>query len=101
IEEVHERMYEIYEVREKEDIDKDYIESKGPSYEQSLKAITTDFEETKREVQDLKKMYYFDDHDMDHYLSLEKAISKRKDEFKQIMSELEGKSTSNTELRNQ
>lgn len=101
IEEVQERMDEIYELLEKEAIDKNYIESKVPSYEQSLKVITTHFEETKREVQDLKKMYYFDDHDMDHYLSLEKAISKRKDEFKQIMSELEGKSTSHSELRTQ
>src|SRR5699024_5333742 len=82
IEEVQERMDEIYELLEKEAIDKNYIESKVPGYEQSLKAITTHFEETKREVQDLKKMYYFDDHDMDHYLSLEKAISKRKEDRK-------------------
>src|SRR5699024_11571509 len=44
IEEVQERMDEIYELLEKEAIDKNYIESKVPSYAQSLQLITTHFE---------------------------------------------------------
>ncbi|HEX6594644.1 MAG TPA: septation ring formation regulator EzrA [Bacillota bacterium] len=101
IQEVEERMDEIYELLEKEALDKNYVEAKIPNYEQFVREITAHFEETQREVADLKKMYYIDDHDMDYYLSLEKAITKRKDECEQIIAQLEGKSIPHSELRAQ
>ncbi|MFD2046342.1 septation ring formation regulator EzrA [Ornithinibacillus salinisoli] len=100
ISELEERIQEMYELLEKEALAKSYMESKVPSYQKSLHEIAATFEDTKVEVETLKKTYYFDDQDMEKYLSLEKSITQLQKQYEEIKNGLE-KNVAHSELRSQ
>lgn len=99
IEEIEERMKEMYQLLEKEAIAKNYVETKMPSYQQSLEEMTASFSNTKEEVEQLQKSYYFEDSDMEKYLTLEKSIAKLNSQMEAFVSEIEQKKVPHTKLR--
>ncbi|MGX4669921.1 septation ring formation regulator EzrA [Cerasibacillus sp. JNUCC 74] len=99
IEEIEERMKEMYQLLEKEAIAKNYVDTKMPSYQQSLEEMTASFSNTKEEVEQLQKSYYFEDSDMEKYLTLEKSIAKLNSQMEAFVSEMEQKKVPHTKLR--
>ncbi|SET45405.1 septation ring formation regulator [Oceanobacillus limi] len=99
IEELNDRIQEMYQLLEKEAIAKSYMESKAPVYQKSLKEIAASFDETKSDVERLKKTYYFDDQDMEKYLSLEKNINQLKKQYDEIQAGLESEDIAHSDLR--
>ncbi|MUK86834.1 septation ring formation regulator EzrA [Ornithinibacillus sp. L9] len=100
ITELEERIQEMYHLLEKEALAKSYMESKVPTYQTSLEQIASTFEETKNEVEQLKKTYYFDDQDMEKYLNLDKSISQLKKQFVELKDGLVS-DVAHSELRTQ
>src|SRR5699024_8578138 len=72
--EIEDRIKEMYELLETEAIAKNYIETKMPSYQQTIEKLAEAFDHTKIEVETLRKTYYFEDEDMENYRALEKSI---------------------------
>jgi septation ring formation regulator len=99
IEEIDERIKEMYQLLEKEAIAKNYLESKLPRFEQSLEAITEEYDSTKEEVEQLRKAYYFEDDDMEKYLSIGKSISALNDRLVVIKDEIEDVNVGHSNLR--
>ncbi|SHF79435.1 septation ring formation regulator EzrA [Ornithinibacillus halophilus] len=98
-EELDERIQEMYQLLEKEAIAKNFMETQIPSYQESLDEIAASFNNTKTDVEELKKTYYFDDQDMEKYLSLEQSIAQLHKQFEEILNELEDSDRTHTELR--
>ncbi|SEQ10101.1 septation ring formation regulator [Virgibacillus subterraneus] len=99
IEEVEERIAEMYQLLEKEAIAKNYVETKVPSYQEALDSLEENFLTTKEEVETLKKTYYFEDSDMEKYLSLEKSILKLKNQLEELSNDIESENSTHSELR--
>ncbi|WP_042146404.1 septation ring formation regulator EzrA [Paucisalibacillus sp. EB02] len=99
--EIEDRIQEMYQLLEKEAIAKNYMESQASSYHKSVLEVAASFEETKSEVETLKQTYYFDDQDMEKYLSLEKRITQLQKVYDEIEFGLEDKKTPHSELRTQ
>ncbi|MFC4556712.1 septation ring formation regulator EzrA [Virgibacillus kekensis] len=98
-EEVDERIAEMYQLLEKEAIAKSYVETKIPGYEEALNSLESSFHITKDEVELLRQTYYFEDSDMEKYLSLEKSIVQLRNQLNELGTEIETKNSSHTELR--
>ncbi|MBU5265561.1 septation ring formation regulator EzrA [Virgibacillus proomii] len=99
IEEIEGRMKEMYQLLEKEAIAKNYVDTKMPTYQQTLEEMTASFSNTKEEVEQLQKSYYFEDSDMEKYLTLEKSIAKLNSQMEAFVSEVEQKKVPHTKLR--
>jgi len=98
IQEIEERLKEIYELLEKEAIAKNYIETKMPGYREMIDEVAASFLDTKAEVEKMKRAYYFEDSDMEQYLALDKAVQQLKSQLDELEYELE-KETSHSDLR--
>lgn len=101
VSEAEERIKEMYQLLEKEAIAKSYMESQIPSYHELLNDLGTTFQDTKNEVEMLKKAYYFEDSDMEKYLTLEKAITQLKKQLDELNAGMEADGASHSELRTQ
>ncbi|WP_047985110.1 septation ring formation regulator EzrA [Ornithinibacillus californiensis] len=97
--EIEDRIQEMYQLLEKEAIAKNYMESQVTSYQKSIGEIAASFEETKEEVNTLKQTYYFDDQDMEKYLSLEKSITQLQKVYDEVIEGLENDGKPHSELR--
>lgn len=101
IKDIEERIKEMYQLLEKEALAKNYLEIQVPSYQASLANFTNTFHDTKTEVEHLRQAYYFEDTDMERYLSLEKTITMLKDQLDKLSDEKENEDTAHSELREQ
>ncbi|RKQ30548.1 septation ring formation regulator EzrA [Oceanobacillus halophilus] len=101
LDEVEERINEMYHLLEKEAVAKNYLESKVPSFQHSLENMSEKFRLTQSDVEELKKAYYFEDSDMEKYLKLEKSISVLEDTLNDITAEMTNKDVGHSELREQ
>ncbi len=102
IQEVEERIAEMYRQLEREAIAKSYIEAKIPGYRSSLAEVSSSFEDTKDEVEAMKSAYYFEDSDMERYLMLEKTITQLNSELEEIAGAMEAdNTTAHSALREQ
>lgn len=99
--EIEERMKDMYDALEKEAIAKSYLESQLPSYKQVLENIETSFTETKLEVEQMKSAYYFDDSDLEQYLTLEKSITQLKNQLQEMLNEIDKEDKAHSEIRNE
>lgn len=99
IAELDERIKEMYLLLEKEAIAKNYVTSHYANYDEKIGNVTLAFEETQAEVERLKHTYYFDDRDLEKYLSIEKAINRLKNEKEELDHQLNETDTAHTELR--
>src|SRR5699024_8127436 len=99
INELEERLNEMYLLLEKEAIAKNYVVSQYSNYMEQVAGAVTDFEETKSEVEQLKQSYYFDDRDLEKYLAIEKAINRLNNEKEEMDAHLNETNTAQTEIR--
>ncbi|RDW16364.1 septation ring formation regulator EzrA [Oceanobacillus arenosus] len=101
IEEIDERMKEMYQLLEKEAIAKNYLGTKLPSFEHTLEDITEKYDTTKEEVEKLRKAYYFEDGDMEKYLTIGKNITSLHERLLVIKEEMDDVNVGHSDLREQ
>ncbi|MEN2769156.1 septation ring formation regulator EzrA [Ornithinibacillus xuwenensis] len=99
--EIEDRVQEMYQLLEKEAIAKNYMDTQVASYQNSMKEIAASFEDTKEEVETLKQTYYFDDQDMEKYLTLDKNITQLQKLYEEIVEGLDDDTIPHSELRSQ
>lgn len=97
--EIDERITEMYDQLEEEAIARNYVESQIPNYQQALSNLDQLFSETKLEVEQLRKTYYFEDKDMEKYLYIDKTITKSKANLEELANELTKSNTAHSEMR--
>ncbi|MGM8365848.1 septation ring formation regulator EzrA [Virgibacillus sp. W0181] len=98
--ELEERIQEMYQLLEKEALAKNYLETKIPGYQSTLSEFSNLFQGTKEEVEQLRSAYYFEDHDTEKYLTLEKMIDQLNNQLQEIKEDMDNKSLAHSELRN-
>lgn len=99
LEELEDRIKEIYDTLEKEAIAKSFIETQMPSYQNVLEEIGASFKETKLEVEEMKQAYYFEDRDLEKYLSLEKMVTHLRGQLQEMEAEMASDQKGHSELR--
>lgn len=87
--EIEERMEEMYQLLEKEALAKNYVETKLTPYQDALHAMVNQFDVTKADVEQLKESYYFEDSDMEKYLTLDKSITQLRKQLEDITNAVE------------
>lgn len=99
LDDLEERIQEVYDLLEKEAIAKNYVETNIHSYEQALFELGNSFDETRLSVEELRKTYYFEDRDMESFLILEKSIQQSKQQLDELSENIQSKGKSHSELR--
>lgn len=97
--EIEERVKEMYLLLEKEALAKNFVESKMPSYERALENFEVQFLHTKSEVAQLKQAYYFEDSDLEKYMSLEKMVTQLQEQLKTFAQKVEKNNSAHSKLR--
>lgn len=97
--ETEERINEMYRLLEKEAIAKSFTESKIPGFKEAFENVKNEFQNTEGEVEELKKAYYFEDADMERYLSLGKLIASLEDQLEQLSFNMDKTEMGHSELR--
>ena len=101
IPEIDERIEEMYQLLEKEALAKNYVDTKMKPYQDALAALENKFDVTKEEVETLRQSYYFEDGDMEKFLSLDKSITQLRNQLEDITSSIEHDNTSHSNLRSE
>ncbi|HLS08219.1 septation ring formation regulator EzrA [Lentibacillus sp.] len=101
IPEIDERIEEMYQLLEKEALAKNYVDTKMKPYQDALAALENKFDVTKEEVETLRQSYYFEDGDMEKFLSLDKSITQLRNQLEDITSSIEHDNTSHSDLRSE
>src|SRR5690606_20933139 len=97
--EMEEQIDDIFKQLENEVIAKNFVESKSANFSQSLKQLLEKFKETKKEVEQLKRSYHFNDDDLEKYMSLEKQIEQLYENHQAFKEKLTTNQYANSELR--
>lgn len=98
---IEERVKEMYEVLEKEAIAKNYLETKIPIFEKMLKDLEHEFMSTKFEVEKLKQTYYFEDEDMESFLSIENMLNNKNERLRDLKEQMNDENSSHSDLRDE
>src|SRR5699024_3609466 len=98
---MEERIKEIYDLLEKEAVAKNYLETKLPMFETAIHDLDHAFTSTKLEVEQLQKTYYIEDQDMESYLSIENKIANKKEQLIELEEQMTDKNRSHSELRDE
>lgn len=99
LQQIETRILEMYEALEGEAIAKNYIEQKGPEYEDSVNQISATYETAKIEVEEIKKAYYVEDDDMERFQTMGKAIKALKGHVEELHQSIEDDKQSHSELK--
>ncbi|WP_085991679.1 septation ring formation regulator EzrA [Oceanobacillus senegalensis] len=97
--EMDERINEMYQLLEKEAIAKNYLETRVPSFQHSLDIMNDKYEKAQSEVEELRHAYFFEDSDMEKYMSLGNSISMLEDKINEISMDMDDRGISHAELR--
>lgn len=99
IPEIESDIKDMYDQLEKEALAKNYVDSKMPNYEKALESFETSFLQTQAEVEELKQAYYFDDNDLEKYMTLEKMLQQLKEQLKEFTEKVEKNNEAHSHLR--
>jgi septation ring formation regulator len=99
LEEMEERISEMYDLLEQEAMAKSYLEQYVPSYQEAVTSLYTAFTETKAEVEELKKAYYLEDAELEKFLAVDKKAQALQEELQEVLDNLETNGLAHSELR--
>lgn len=99
--EVEDRMAEMYDQLEEEAIAKNFVDSKVSHFEKGINRISEQFKETQAEVEQLKEAYYFEDADLEKFMSLEKLVNKLTKEKDELIAKIKTNSYAHSILRDE
>lgn len=99
IENIDERTDEMLANIDQEETDKEFIETKLPTYKQLLERVTAQFAKTKEEVEELKLAYFFEADDMNMYQTIDQIINEHNDGFELFAVRVMKHQDANSSLR--
>lgn len=99
LDEMEERISEMYELLEEEALAKNYLDQNVPSYKEAIMTLHTSFTETKAEVEALKKAYYVEDEELEKFLAVDKKTQALNKELTEVLAGLEANDVAHSELR--
>ncbi|GGN48761.1 septation ring formation regulator EzrA [Oceanobacillus indicireducens] len=99
LDEMEERISEMYELLEEEALAKNYLDQNVPSYKEAIMTLHTSFTETKAEVEELKKAYYVEDEELEKFLAVDKKTQALNNELTEVLAGLEANDVAHSELR--
>lgn len=99
LDEMEERISEMYELLEEEALAKNYLDQNVPSYKEAIMTLHTSFTETKAEVEELKKAYYVEDEELEKFLAVDKKTQALNKELTEVLAGLEANDVAHSELR--
>lgn len=97
--EIDERIDEMYDILETEALAKNYVNSKLPNFEQSVKKLSEQFVKTQEEVDTLKETYFFEDVNLENFMSLEKEVMQIEKLLKEMLVKVETETYAHSKLR--
>ncbi|BAC14156.1 septation ring formation regulator [Oceanobacillus iheyensis HTE831] len=100
LDEIEERITEMYESLEGEAIAKNYLEQRIPEYEKSISEIAATYDDTKLEVEELQKAYFVENNDMERFFTIGKTISTLREQLKELHKEMDDDQKSHSDLQN-
>src|SRR5690606_40267356 len=89
IPDIESQIKDMNDQLEKEALAKNYVDSKMPNYEKALQNFEKNFLHTQSEVEQLKQAYYFEDADLEKYMTLEKLLQQLKEQLKELTEKVE------------
>ncbi len=99
IPDIESQIKDMYDQLEKEALAKNYVDSKMPNYEKALQNFEKNFLHTQSEVEQLKQAYYFEDADLEKYMTLEKLLQQLKEQLKELTEKVEKNNEAHSHLR--
>ncbi|MBT2600803.1 MULTISPECIES: septation ring formation regulator EzrA [unclassified Oceanobacillus] len=100
LDDIEERITEMYESLEGEAIAKNYLEQRIPEYQKSVSEIAATYDETKLEVEELKKAYFVENNDMERFFTVGKTISTLREQLKELQKDMDDDQKSHSDLQN-
>lgn len=97
--EIQERITNIYDQLEQEAVAKNFVESQISQLVSDIKELLTTFEETEKEIENLKTTYFFGDDDMEKLLSLGKQVNHLVNSKDKLLEKLEDEKVTHFNLR--
>jgi len=101
LEEIEDRIKEMYDLLENEAHARNYLETHIPDYEYTLEKLVDTFDATKQEMEQIKKAYYVENNDMERFMSVGQTISKLREQLDSLSIQMEKDGKSHSELREQ
>ncbi|WP_208585863.1 septation ring formation regulator EzrA [Gracilibacillus suaedae] len=99
LEQMEERLNEMFQLLEKEAKSKSIVESQFPNARQHLIDIQQQVESTSNEIKELQQTYYLEEADLELFLSIEKWLAKTENQFEQIETEYEDRKANHLEIK--
>lgn len=99
IQEIKNKIKEMYNQLEQEAIAKNYIDTHISEYATRHEQLQLSFSQTKEEVEVIRKSYFLNDEDMEQYLQMDKIITNSLNQLDDLLEKTEENKSSYTELR--
>ncbi len=84
LEQMEDRLSEMFQLLEKEAKSKSIVENQFPNQKQKLEEIQESMEKTNNQLKELQQTYFIEESDMELFLSIEKWLEKSENQFQQI-----------------
>lgn len=99
LEQMEDRLEEMYQLLEKEAKSKTMVESLIPKQKQAISELAEKAAEIANELHELKQTYYLEEANLELFLSMEKWLEKLKTHFEQTVAEYEEKTANHIEIK--
>jgi len=99
LDEMEERIQEMFDLLEEEALAKNYLEQYVPSYKTAVTKLHERFQETKTEVEELQKAYFIEDEELEKFWDVEKKTQSMQEELETVLEDLERNGAAHSELR--
>ncbi|MGP4041572.1 septation ring formation regulator EzrA [Gracilibacillus sp. D59] len=99
LEQMEDRLNEMFQLLEKEAKSKSIVESQFPNERQHLIDIQQQVESTSNQIKELQQTYYLEEADLELFLSIEKWLDKSENQFEQIEKDYEDRKANHLEIK--
>ncbi|MGN8645811.1 septation ring formation regulator EzrA [Gracilibacillus sp. HCP3S3_G5_1] len=99
LEQIEERLNEMFQLLEKEAKSKSIVESQFPNERQQLLDVQKQIGDTSKQIKELQQTYYLEEADLELFLSLEKWLDKLKNQFEHIEEDYEARKANHLEIK--
>ncbi|UOQ86300.1 septation ring formation regulator EzrA [Gracilibacillus salinarum] len=99
LEQMEDRINEMFQLLEKEAKSKSIVESHLPNVKQQLADIQEEVATTKEQIQELQQTYFLEESELEMFLSVEKWLEKVENQFDQIEQDYIDKKANHLEIK--
>ncbi|WP_058307088.1 septation ring formation regulator EzrA [Gracilibacillus massiliensis] len=101
LEQMEDRLNEMFQLLEKEAKSKSIVESQFPNQQQKLEEIQESIQDTGNQLKELQQTYFIEEADLELFLSIEKWFEKLENQFKQIEVDYQDRKSNHLEIKDE